>query len=475
MLISVISILLLVSFSPYIDPRVDAVSWASQVATLLTLLGGAALTGSQGPECDCDTFLGLMSVVLPIFNMLPLVAIVYLIVSTVTDLYASQTLTLTQTLTQTQTQTLRRYAVQRARKPPPQPGVLSDEGPSGTGALSGVPAADRALAEGTHAADRDDRDSSVVVALADRAVLLEGKARWKAESAFYKPAKVQLLAAPGQDGAPDTDAGAPPWSVIVINGKAMPYEEVTAMRVDERVYEFQVEHTRKNSSRTERLHLRMDTQSDFHLWREALRPEMIKPRDRSVASRATLVLKSGQASPSKGATLVAEERVLLEGRMSVRISGSPFHVPMVLKLTAASDSAERKEPWTTFSYTTNHNTVAVPCRAISAVRIHAGDANPSFEIEYAAPREAEVRKSSLEAEGRKKSLPRVSIRMRIWTTSQEQFVAWRKALAPLPLVNVHAMDRARLWLDNHMSELPGAVDELEGEQKGSKKTFDGSV
>ena len=47
MLISVISILLLVSFSPYIDPRVDAVSWASQVATLLTLLGGAALTGSQ--------------------------------------------------------------------------------------------------------------------------------------------------------------------------------------------------------------------------------------------------------------------------------------------------------------------------------------------------------------------------------------------------------------------------------------------
>ena len=194
---------------------------------------------------------------------------------------------------------------------------------------------------------------------------------------------------------------------------------------------------------------------------------------RSVASKATLVLKSGQASPSKGATLVAEERVLLEGRMSVRISGSPFHVPMVLKLTAASDSAERKEPWTTFSYTTNHNTVAVPCRAISAVRIHAGDANPSFEIEYAAPREAEVRKSSLEAEGRKKSLPRVSIRMRIWTTSQEQFEAWRKALAPLPLVNVHAMDRARLWLDNHMSELPGAVDEVE--QKRSKKTFDGSV
>ena len=46
-LISLISILLLTNFSPYRDERVDAVSWASQVATLLTLLGGAALTGSQ--------------------------------------------------------------------------------------------------------------------------------------------------------------------------------------------------------------------------------------------------------------------------------------------------------------------------------------------------------------------------------------------------------------------------------------------
>ena len=46
-LISLISILLLVYFSPYVDPRLDAVSWASQTATLLTLLGGAALTGSQ--------------------------------------------------------------------------------------------------------------------------------------------------------------------------------------------------------------------------------------------------------------------------------------------------------------------------------------------------------------------------------------------------------------------------------------------
>ena len=46
-LISLVSILLLVYFGPYVDPRLDAIAWASQTATLLTLLGGAALTGSQ--------------------------------------------------------------------------------------------------------------------------------------------------------------------------------------------------------------------------------------------------------------------------------------------------------------------------------------------------------------------------------------------------------------------------------------------
>jgi hypothetical protein len=51
-----------------------------------------------------------VSVALPIVNMLPLVAIVYLLASTVTDLYASRTLTLTLAptlaLTLTLTQTL---------------------------------------------------------------------------------------------------------------------------------------------------------------------------------------------------------------------------------------------------------------------------------------------------------------------------------------------------------------------------------
>ena len=67
--------------------------------------------------------------------------------------------------------------------------------------------------------------------------------------------------------------------------------------------------------------------------------------------------------------------------------------------------------------------------------------------------------------------------MRVWATSRAQFEEWRAALAPLPLVNVHAMDRARSWLDSHMSELRGLEDQLEdeAEQRRSKKSFDGSV
>ena len=246
--------------------------------------------------------------------------------------------------------------------------------------------------------------------------------------------------------------------MIVVSGKAVPCEEVTAVKVDERAHEFVVEHTRRSTSRAERLYLRMGTRSEFLVWREmidALRPEMIEANAKAMkeAEKAEADAKanaeadsggegkrksifkpksqrkSGQGSPSKGATLVAEEQVLLEGRMSVRISGSPFHVPMVLKLTAAHDCAERKEPWTTFSYTSNHDTVAVPCRAISAVRSHAD----GFEVEYVAP---EARKESPEAESpsRKYSLPRsIPIRMRIWTTSQAQLEEWRTALAPLPL------------------------------------------
>ena len=117
--------------------------------------------------------------------------------------------------------------------------------------------------------------------LAHRAVLLEASVHWKGESTFYKPTKVQLLGAEAGDAA-DAEAGAPPWSILMVHGKAVHYEEVTAVKMDEKILEFVVEHTRKRSSRSERLrrqHLRMRTRAEFGLWRDMLRPTMASASD----------------------------------------------------------------------------------------------------------------------------------------------------------------------------------------------------
>jgi hypothetical protein len=151
-----------------------------------------------------------------------------------------------------------------------------------------------------------------------------------------------------------------------------------------------------------------------------------------------------------------QQRVLLEARMSVRIGASPFHAPSVLKLTAASQQAERIEPWTAFSYTTERGTVEVPCRAISAVRMHPGHSHPSFELEYVGP-----------PEEKKKQPGRICTRLRAWATTQNEFDEWRQALAPLPLTEGSAMDRARAWLEHHISELPPSEEEEEHPSNGN--------
>ena len=79
-----------------------------------------------------------------------------------------------------------------------------------------------------------------------------------------------------------------------------------------------------------------------------------------------------------GSAVVAEGRLLLEGE-DVRAHSARLAVPRAIGPEAHgghSGSAEWKAPWTTFSYTANHDTIAVPCRAVSAVRMHPGHAHP---------------------------------------------------------------------------------------------------
>ena len=107
--------------------------------------------------------------------------------------------------------------------------------------------------------------------VAGKNVLLEGTARVRTGLAWFKPTHVQLLAAPALDGTPD----APAWSALVVDGVAMPYEEVAGVRMDESALEFIVEHKPPSTAAQDdppRQHLRMYTRSEFNLWREALGP-----------------------------------------------------------------------------------------------------------------------------------------------------------------------------------------------------------
>ena len=107
--------------------------------------------------------------------------------------------------------------------------------------------------------------------VAGKNVLLEGTARMRTGLAWFRPTHVQLLAAPALDNMPD----APAWSALVVDGVAMPYEEVAGVRMDESTLEFVVEHKPRTTTAQDappRQHLRMYTRSEFNLWREALSP-----------------------------------------------------------------------------------------------------------------------------------------------------------------------------------------------------------
>ena len=87
--VSLTAILMLTAFKPYINGMVAAAAWATQTATLLTLFGAVALRGAEDPECYCDDFRTAVEVALPVVNVLPLLMIVYLLVSVAFDVRKS--------------------------------------------------------------------------------------------------------------------------------------------------------------------------------------------------------------------------------------------------------------------------------------------------------------------------------------------------------------------------------------------------
>ena len=128
-----------------------------------------------------------------------------------------------------------------------------------------------AASKSTAAASFDHAAASNASFSAQSNVLLEGTARVRTGLTWFKPTKVQLLAATAFEGMPD----APAWSALVVDGVPLPYEEVAWVRMDEGALEFVVEQkpaTMAAQDDPPRQHMRMQSRSEFNLWCEALGP-----------------------------------------------------------------------------------------------------------------------------------------------------------------------------------------------------------
>ena len=134
-------------------------------------------------------------------------------------------------------------------------------------AVAASAASKSAAAASSDAAASNDPLSAQPETVAGKDVLLEGTVRVRTGLAWFKPTHVQLLAAPASDGT----SCAPAWSALVVDGVAMPYEELAGVRMDESMLEFVVAHKpRTATAQAPPHHLRMYTRFEFDLWREAL-------------------------------------------------------------------------------------------------------------------------------------------------------------------------------------------------------------
>jgi len=128
----------------------------------------------------------------------------------------------------------------------------------------------KAVAVPPSAAAASAANLSPAAAAFGKGVLLDNSVRQRTGMSWYRVTRAQLLAAPEQAGVSEVS----PWSALVVDGVAVPYEEVARVRMDEGALEFIVEHGKDT---LQLQHLRMFTRPEFNLWREALHPKITNP------------------------------------------------------------------------------------------------------------------------------------------------------------------------------------------------------
>ena len=71
--------------------------------------------------------------------------------------------------------------------------------------------------------------------------------------------------------------GVPAWSALVMDGVAVPYDDVVSVRMVENALGLIVEQASHGLDGTPLQHLRMYSRAEFNLWREALQPKVVNP------------------------------------------------------------------------------------------------------------------------------------------------------------------------------------------------------
>ena len=71
--------------------------------------------------------------------------------------------------------------------------------------------------------------------------------------------------------------GVPAWSALVMDGVAVPYDDVVSVRMVENALGLIVEQASHGVDGTPLQHLRMYSRAEFNLWREALQPKVVNP------------------------------------------------------------------------------------------------------------------------------------------------------------------------------------------------------
>ena len=109
-----------------------------------------------------------------------------------------------------------------------------------------------------------------------------------------RPVTIQLLAAPGDDPDGVSVPGVPAWSALVMDGVAVPYNEVVSVRMVESALGLIVEQASHGLDDAPLQHLRMYSRAEFNLWREALQPKVVNPN-------SSLTIKNcGSSTPGAG-------------------------------------------------------------------------------------------------------------------------------------------------------------------------------